>query len=150
MNYKDGLRNNRSRIYRIYVNMKTRCFNPNATRYERYGGRGIGVCSEWLRDFKQFYDWAMSSGYSDKLSLDRIDSSKDYSPTNCRWASATTQARNKHCVPVYEFDGVRFTQSEVYKLFGIKRTTFQRRIYRGYTVGEALKGGELHGPGKEF
>lgn len=145
MNYKDGLRNNHNRLYRIYVNMKSRCYNQKASRYNRYGGRGIRVCEEWLHDFKQFYDWAMVSGYSDSLSLDRIDCNKDYSPNNCRWVTSEIQNRNKENVPVYEFDGKKFTQSEVYELFGVKRTTFQRRLQCGCSVKDALKGGEIIG-----
>lgn len=84
-----------TRIYRIYHSMKQRCNNPNSAHYEYYGGRGIKVCSEWQDDFQTFYDWAMSHGYSDDLSIDRIDVNGNYEPSNCRWATKTTQSFNR-------------------------------------------------------
>ena len=63
----------KTRLYRIWSNMKTRCFNPNATRFEGWGGKGITICPEWKYDFLTFYDWSQSNGYSDELTLDRIN-----------------------------------------------------------------------------
>ncbi len=77
--------------------MKQRCSNPAATKYDRYGGRGITVCDEWREDFQTFYDWAMANGYSDDLTIDRIDNDGDYEPSNCQWitqAENTRKARN--------------------------------------------------------
>lgn len=59
----------KTRLYRIWSNMKTRCFNPNATRFEGWGGKGITICPEWKYDFLTFYDWSQSNGYSDELTL---------------------------------------------------------------------------------
>ena len=75
--------------------MKQRCHNPNNSRYMDYGGRGITVCAEWLNNFEAFYEWSLSSGYGDNLTIDRIDNDKGYSPDNCRWATAAEQNRNK-------------------------------------------------------
>ena len=87
------LRRQYPRVYRIWKNMRTRCSNPNIPNANNYGGRGISVCSEW-DDFGVFLAWAKSSGYSDGLSIDRIDVDGDYSPDNCRWASHAEQSRN--------------------------------------------------------
>lgn len=84
-----------TRIYNIWTNMKTRCYNKNTEKYRYYGGKGITVCDEWRDDFKMFYDWSISHGYSDTLTIDRIDSNLGYSPDNCRWVTMLEQNRNK-------------------------------------------------------
>ena len=73
--------------------MKNRCSNPNLANYYRYGGKGITVCSEW-HDFIPFSAWALANGYTDLLTIDRIDPSLDYTPDNCRFATKTMQSRN--------------------------------------------------------
>lgn len=84
-----------TRLYGIWRGMKSRCYNPNVQKYKDYGGRGIKICEEWLDDFQAFYDWAMSHGYTDALSIDRIDVDGNYEPSNCRWATAKEQRHNR-------------------------------------------------------
>ena len=84
-----------SRLYNIWSKAKQRCFSPNDRDYHYYGGRGITMCEEWKNDFRKFKEWAMSSGYSQTLTIDRIDVNKGYCPENCRWATIAEQNRNK-------------------------------------------------------
>lgn len=84
-----------TRLYRIWNGMKDRCFNKNSPDYNSYGGRGITVCEEWKQSFECFYIWAVSNGYSDSLSIDRINGDGNYEPDNCRWATASEQNRNR-------------------------------------------------------
>ena len=83
-----------TRLYKIWTNMKDRVFNTKNKRYSDYGGRGITICDDWL-DVQNFYNWAMLNGYSDELSIDRIDNDGGYSPENCRWVDITIQNRNQ-------------------------------------------------------
>ena len=85
---------NGTRIYNIGEGIKDRILKPKNKHYPYYGGRGIKICEAWL-DVRIFYDWAMSNGYSDELTIDRIDNDGDYCPENCRWVTKTIQQRNK-------------------------------------------------------
>lgn len=82
-----------TRIYRTWCGMKTRCLNPNHPRYKDYGGRGITICKKWL-SFDGFYD-DMKEGYSDELTLDRIDNNKGYYKDNCKWSTTFEQMNNR-------------------------------------------------------
>lgn len=84
-----------TRLYRIWKGMKNRCYNPKQSRYNIYGGRGITICDEWLNDFQVFRSWALTNGYQESLTIDRIDNDKGYNPDNCRWATYSEQIHNR-------------------------------------------------------
>lgn len=117
-----------TRLYRIWVDMRTRCANPNWDHYERYGGRGITVCKEWEKSFEAFRNWALGAGYKDGLTLDRRDNDGPYSPENCRWATVKEQASNRSSTRYIEFNGETRTISEWSKITGVGRTTIKHRI----------------------
>lgn len=83
-----------TRIYRIWSDMRSRCNNAKVPCYSYYGGRGITVCNEW-EEFQNFYNWSMSHGYEENLTIDRINNNGNYEPSNCRWITMKEQCKNR-------------------------------------------------------
>jgi hypothetical protein len=131
-----------TRLYKIWLEMRRRCNCENQTEYENYGGRGITVCDEWNgKDcFVNFYNWAMANGYSDNLTIDRIDVNGNYEPSNCRWATYLQQANNTRANIFLTYHGKTQTMADWAREIGINYTTFQRRIkYYGWSVEKAIE-----------
>ena len=81
------------RLRKIFWKMIDRCYNENAKDYRWYGAKGIKICQQWLDDPSTFEEWALHSGYTDSLTIDRIESNKDYCPENCQWISLQDNTR---------------------------------------------------------
>lgn len=111
----------KSRLFSIWTGMKKRCYYKNSVGYKNYGGRGITVCKEWKDDYSKFKEWALSNGYSENLTLDRIDTNKNYSPENCKWSTRTEQNRNKRNNKLINYKGKLLTQSEVCEITGLSK-----------------------------
>jgi hypothetical protein len=135
-NYKHGMKG--TRLFRIWTNIKTRCLNPNTPHYHRYGGRGITVCDEWRNDFKAFYDWSMSHGYTDELTIDRIDNNGNYYPENCRWVTIEVQALNRSKHHYYEVKGKTKPLAEWCKIYEKNYKSVRDRLKRGWSIERAL------------
>lgn len=100
-------------LYRKWQDMKKRCYNPNVDRYKNYGARGISVCDEWKQDFKEFYDWSINNGYTEGLTIDRIDNDLNYTPSNCRYITMTEQGFNKKNTFYVEYNGKQYSLAKV-------------------------------------
>lgn len=92
---RHGLKNKNPRLYGIWQNMLNRCRNKNVARYKSYGARGIAVCEEW-KQYPPFFYWAMSNGYQDNLTIDRIDVDGNYEPSNCQWITMADNIRKAY------------------------------------------------------
>ena len=124
----------RTRIYRIWENMKQRCYNEKNHKFRIYGARGIKICDEWLNDVTKFYEWSLKNGYADNLSIDRIDVNGDYCPENCRWATMVEQQNNKNQNIIINYKDEKFTLSEFCRKLNLNYRTIVGRIkiYKSY------------------
>jgi hypothetical protein len=116
-----------SKLYRVWDSMIRRCHNSDHTAFRNYGARGITVCAEW-RDYRNFKAWADASGYTQGLTIDRMDNDHGYSPENCRWATRKQQQNNRRCCVYVEHDGQRLTLTQWSELLGLSRKTVRRRF----------------------
>lgn len=119
-----------TRLYKTWLGMKKRCYQPHDTSYARYGGRGITVCEDWKHDFLSFYNWAINNGYSEDLTIDRIDVDGNYSPDNCRWCSPKQQANNRRANIKIKIGNATKTLSEWCKIFELSYGTINARYNR--------------------
>jgi len=129
-----------TRLYRAWQNMKWRCLNPNTINYHRYGGRGIIVCKEWKNSYLNFKKWAVSNGYKDGLSIDRIDNDKGYSPINCQWITRVENtikgSATRRKLSFADAENIRtsnLTQRKLAKKYNVTKTAIASiKHYRTY------------------
>lgn len=128
----------KKRLKKVWESMRARCEYEKHPCYKNYGGRGIRVCDEW-RQYKPFEEWALSSGYNDTLTIDRIDSNGNYEPDNCRWATMKEQQNNRRNNRIVTYKGVNYTVTQLAEATGIKKTTLRYRLDHGRSVEEAVE-----------
>ncbi|QOY37065.1 hypothetical protein AWH56_005335 [Anaerobacillus isosaccharinicus] len=123
----------KERLYRIWTGMHRRCYDRNADNYKWYGGKGIFICEEW-HNFLTFREWSLDNGYNDELTIDRIDSYKNYSPDNCRWQTQKKQMNNVSSNNILSYEGREYTQSEFAEEFNLKYHTVVNRLRLGWSL----------------
>ncbi len=128
-----------TKLYAIWRTMRDRCNLPTNKEYERYGARGISVCSDWNDNFLSFYFWAINEGYDEtaergKFTLERIDNNGNYEPSNCRWANGKEQARNRRNTVWLTHEGITKSFSEWCEIYDIPYYRARNR----YKVGKSF------------
>lgn len=117
----------KTRIYHIYYTIKSRCLVKSNKAYKDYGAKGIGLCKEWEDSFLAFALWSFANGYAENLTLDRIDNSKGYSLSNCRWTTAKQQANNTTSNINITINGEQRTLAEWCDYYGLNYFTIYSR-----------------------
>ena len=145
-NPKHGL--SKTRIHRIWHSMYCRCYYPTTNGYERYGGRGIKICDEWINNPQSFYNWAINNGYKEGLTIDRIDVNGNYEPSNCRWVTKEVQDNNRRNNRKITYKGETKTLTQWCKEYNINIVTLSDRLKSGLSFEEALKKPVIKSGGK--
>ncbi len=117
--------------------MRQRCLNPNNPAYHHYGGRGIKICSQWLKSFESFYS-DMGDPPTEQHEVDRINNDGNYCKENCRWATRSQQMSNTRRVKYITFSGRTQTLPEWAMEIGVTPGCIRRRLREGWTLERAL------------
>lgn len=118
-----------SRLYGIWEGMKSRCYDCNWHVYPYYGGRGITVCDEWRTSFQSFLEWANTHGYTDDLTIERVDVNGNYEPSNCIWIPKDQQMQNRRNVIKVQIGDETKSLSEWARIYGIPLSNVLSRVY---------------------
>lgn len=133
-------------IYWAWKSMKQRTLNPKCKAYPNYGGRGVGICEQWL-EFEPFLEWSLNNGWKKGLELDRADNNGDYTPSNCRWVERRTNVNNRRKTVVLEVNGEKKPLTEWAEIIGCDRAMITYWIknhgksYAAERIAEALDNG---------
>lgn len=131
-------RKSNTRLHHIWKNMRQRCNNPNKPDYKYYGGKGIIVDERWS-DYSSFEKWAVENGYTNNLTIDRIDVNGNYCPENCRWVTMTEQARNMSRNRIITYNGETHCLAEWAEIIGISAKVLGHRLNSyGWTIERAF------------
>lgn len=126
------------KLYRVYYGILGRCYDKKNKKYYLYGEKGITMCAAWKDDFMAFYNWAINNGYKKGLTIDRIDSNKNYEPTNCRWVTTKEQNRNLSTNHKYTYNNKTKCLGEWAEIYNISINTLRSRIRSGWSILKAL------------
>ena len=132
------MKKERKRLKSIYNGMRLRCYNENNVNYKYYGGKGVTICDEWLLSFENFFDWAINNGYNENLTIDRIDSEKEYSPDNCKWSTKKEQAYNRSMSVRLTLNGRTMYMTEWAEELEIDKKILSWRYNNGWSDEEIL------------
>lgn len=138
----------KTREYRAWADMLTRCMNPKFIKYEYYGGKGIKVCERWVMSFVAFYDDMGTC--PPKHTLDRIESDKDYEPGNCRWVTQAKQMRNQGRNRMLTLNGKTQCLTDWAADAGMTAAQLNHRLERGWSVEKALAQNHIKGKAITF
>ncbi len=127
-------RGNVNRLYSIWNRMRYRCINPNSSDSDRYFKRGITVCDEWGESFIAFKNWALTHGYKENLTIERINNNGDYCPENCTWIPLAQQARNKRNNHFITIGETTKTLAEWAEITGIESSLIRFRLNRKWPL----------------
>ena len=126
------------KLYNVWKNMISRCYDKNSDRYYTYGARGIKICEEWKNNFRVFAKWAYQNGWKVGLSIERKDHNGNYCPENCTFITMNEQARNKTSNVLVTYNGETKCVAEWAEIIGIDAKTIYARLYRGITDPEII------------
>ena len=127
------------RLREIWRGVRKRTTNPNCKDYHHYHDNGIVMCKEWSESFEVFYEWAMSHGYRNDLTLERVSVYRGYNPGNCRWISRKAQSYNRGTNRRYTIDGHTRTLQEWSEQYGVPPDVIVHRLNDGWGLEEAIK-----------
>lgn len=128
--HNNANRNKKTRLYKIWVDIKRRCNNPNRVRSSSYCLKGIKYCDEW-NEFENFKKWAIENGYQDNLSIERIDNDMNYEPSNCIWIPKPDQSKNRTTNHLLEYNGEIHTLTDWSKILNCKRSYLYYHLNKG-------------------
>jgi hypothetical protein len=127
----------KTRLYRVWSQMRQRCSNKNDSGYKNYGGRGIVVCDEWEK-WETFRDWSLANGYAQGLTIDRENNDLNYEPSNCRWITRAAQVNNRRITISIEYNGHVKPLSEWCRALGVGYFMVRNRIKSNWTFEDAI------------
>ena len=112
-------------IMKRFDHMKQRCYNQKSPRWNNYGGRGIYICEEWLRDPSKFVMWAKAHDFRRTSTIDRVNNSGPYAPWNCRWVDRKTQSNNTSSNVLISVNGVSHNLKQWSDILGVSYDTIE-------------------------